>query len=224
MKKLSKINKLGIEAFKNAIRLHFDSIKLFQDGSLPSAYALSILSQEEIGKSFLMAEVMFQDVDSRGMGTEYANIVLKSMLSHRTKQGWFSRQADDIFKYHGNKYPKIVQDISSGKLDEEKQNAIYVGVTKTNNKIDLLNGKVIVPVKRVKPQKVSWHITRVNDLIVELSEGIWRDLTSIDLDGIEKILTLDLVKKLEKLWPIKSRSSITKLRKFRKFEISTEYD
>lgn len=224
MKKLSKINKLGIEAFKNAIRLHIDSIKLFKEGSLPSAYALSILAQEEIGKSFLMAEVIFQDVDGLGMDKEEANITLKSMLSHKTKQGWFSRQADDIFKYHGKKYPKIVQDISNGKLDEEKQNSIYVGVTKTHNKVNLLSGKVIIPSHRVKSQKVSWHITRVNDFIIEFSEGIWRDIAMIELEGIERVLTLDMAMKLEKLWPAKSKESTVKLRKYRKFEVSTEYD
>lgn len=46
-----KLNKIATEALRNAIRLHFDAILLYENGSFPSALQLSILSLEELSKA-----------------------------------------------------------------------------------------------------------------------------------------------------------------------------
>jgi len=220
-KKLKKIEKLASESLLNGLRLHRDSITLYKNGAIPSSYMLSILSQEEIGKSFLTNDVVFQDVDNVGIDSKYAGKIVNAMLSHRIKQASFSREVDDFLKYHGKKYPRIISEISSGKLNERKQNATYVGVTKKGNKPDLIGGKLIIPIRKVKPEQAKFHITRVNDFLISLIEGSRRGLLYIE-DPIDKLLTIDLVKELEVLWPNKSKEAIFKLRKYRRYDIEDE--
>lgn len=223
MGNLNKIKKIATESFSNGLRLHKDSITLFKQNSIPSSYMLSILAQEEIGKSYLMSEIIFQDTDNTGLvDNEYTKLITKCMTSHQVKQGWFSRQADDFFKYSGKKYPKIIKEISSGKLEENKQNSIYVGVTKSKNKIDLANGKVIIPEKRIKINQAEFQITRVNDFIIEFIEGVRRGILCVDVDGVDGLLTINLAKELETIWSNKSKSTISKLKKYRKFEIDDD--
>jgi len=219
---MKKIKNLAGASFSNGLRLHRDSIALFKIGSIPSSYALSILAQEEIGKAFLLAEIVFQDVDNNGLDLEYSKLILKCMRSHKVKQGWFSQQVGDFFKYPGKKYPKIFKDVYSGKLDEDKQNAIYVGVTKTDNKPDLMRGKIIDPSKRTKPKQAEKHITRVNDFIIEFTEGCRRGILCADPEEVDELLTMGLVAELESLWPKKSKSSIAKLKKYRKYDIDED--
>lgn len=37
-----KLNKIATESLRNTIRLHFDSILLYRNGSYPSAFQLSV--------------------------------------------------------------------------------------------------------------------------------------------------------------------------------------
>ena len=46
-----KLVRIAIESLRNSLRLHFDSILLFNNGSFPSAYQLSVLSLEEFAKA-----------------------------------------------------------------------------------------------------------------------------------------------------------------------------
>jgi len=222
MSSLKKIEKMAVLALFNGLRLHRDSITLFKFGSIPSSYALSILAQEEFGKHFLLKEIIYQDYENIGLDDECAKETLKLMCSHKIKQGWFSRQADDIAKYHWKKYPKIIKDISSGKLDNDKQNAIYVGVTRTLGKLDLIKGKIIDPLKRIKINKVKFHITRVNDFLIEMIEGSKRGILDYDFDEENDFMTLNLVKELESLWPDKSLESKATLKKYKKYPIDPD--
>ena len=46
-----KYERFSTEAIKNAIRIHYDSILLFENESYPTSYHLSVLALEEIAKS-----------------------------------------------------------------------------------------------------------------------------------------------------------------------------
>ncbi len=225
MKNLGKIRKLASVAFLNGLRLHKDAITLFKVGSFPSSLALSILSQEEIGKSFLMSEVIFQNIDNEGIGEEESVLLLQSMLSHKTKQGWFSREVGDFFKYKygSKKRSKIYNDVLSGKIEEDKQNSIYVGLTKTKNKLNLQKGKVIDPKARIKAKQAETHITRVNDFVIELIEMTRRGLGGVNVEEVNNVLTMELVVDLERMWPTKSIASKRKLSAYRKYDIDLDY-
>src|SRR3989344_5798437 len=152
MKNLKKVSKVSALAFRNGLRLHKDSIFLYKNKSYPSSYQLSIIAQEEIGKSYIMEEHILQmGGRTKDINSDLVKVIIDAMLSHRVKQGWFSRQADDVWKYHGKKYPRIINDISSGRLEEKKQNSTYVGLTKQAGKVNP-NGKVINPEKKVKQE------------------------------------------------------------------------
>ena len=56
---LRKIDRMGVFAFENAIRLHEDSVCLFANDRLPSAFALSVLSLEELGKYFMLEDFVW---------------------------------------------------------------------------------------------------------------------------------------------------------------------
>lgn len=219
---LKKIHKLAVLSLLNGLRLHKDSIKLYEAKSYPTSFALSILAQEEIGKYFLLKETIYQDVDEAGVDVESAQEILNAMRMHRVKQGWFSRLADDIFKYRGKRYPRIIREISTGKLDAEKQNALYVGVTRTKNKLDLIKGRVINPVSRIKDSTAQMHITRVNDFLIEMIESSKRCISGYDLDDEYEFLTMELVFELENTWPKKSKESVKKLLEYRKHPIDPD--
>lgn len=57
LKKLEKMEEL---TFKNALRLHFDSITMYKNRSYPTAYFLSILALEELGKASLLDDFVWQ--------------------------------------------------------------------------------------------------------------------------------------------------------------------
>ncbi len=85
-----KYDKFAGAAFKNALRLHFDSIVLFRNRSYPSAFALSILSMEEFAKSYLLENLYYHGIaDQTFMTTELRKIVSNSLLSHTHKQRSF---------------------------------------------------------------------------------------------------------------------------------------
>lgn len=46
-----KLNKIATESLRNTIRLHFDSMLLYENGSYPSALQLSVLALEEFSKA-----------------------------------------------------------------------------------------------------------------------------------------------------------------------------
>ncbi len=63
---LNKIDKMALLSFQNATKLHLDSILLFNNDSYSSANYLSIISLEELGKIFLLADFLFHSrVDGR---------------------------------------------------------------------------------------------------------------------------------------------------------------
>jgi len=221
MKNLKKVAKMSRLAFLNALRLHSDSIFLYKKKSYPSSFLLAVLAQEELGKTFLLEDHVYRTRTSEKtdeLDLEYGKLFLEGLKSHKIKQGRFSREADDVWKYRGNRYPREVREISSGALDERKQNATYVGLTKDGKKINL-KGRVINPVTKIKSKDCESYITRLNDYIIELSEGCRRGIYTVDTEELDSELTLNLVSELESLWAKKSKDSVNKLNKIRKFSI-----
>lgn len=218
--KVKKAAKIAELAFLNGTRLHKDSILLFKNHSYPSAYQLSILAQEEIGKAFLMEDYVFYYAqNSKSLPREYIKLLEAVFTSHQPKQGAFSGQADESYEHKGHlKIPKVMREASSGMLEIRKQNATYVGLERKNSKV-IFTGKIFVPEKLVRPVSVKRMITRVNDFVIDLCEGFQRGIYAVETEELERQLTLTLAEELESLWPNKNVKSKKRLAKIRTFEI-----
>lgn len=92
MLNLKKLEKISYLAFNNALRLHHDSIYLFNDDRYPSAYFLSVLAQEELGKMSIIDDFNWHSrVDGRM--PKFEEEWLKLLYKHSYKQTAFIRHS-----------------------------------------------------------------------------------------------------------------------------------
>ena len=126
-----KLNKIATESLRNTIRLHFDSVLLYGNGSYPSALQLSVLAMEEFSKANWVNHYIWSSETNDGYpDAEFEQEWLKLLYLHPKKQWKFvAREKDDYS-------PKFISLIQGRKLEEKKQNAIYVGLTRSKGKID----------------------------------------------------------------------------------------
>jgi AbiV family abortive infection protein len=97
--------------------------------SFASAFALSVLANEEFGKGFAIAEICFQAKFENRLGAEDEK-TLKALLSdHKLKQGWFRS-----YVFGGVLTPKgFIKHFE--RIQADKNNAFYVGVRSGNHQI-----------------------------------------------------------------------------------------
>lgn len=214
-----KLSKLAGVAFENAIRLHLDSIAMFNNGaSYPTALQLSILAQEELGKAFLLEETVFRTWSKEWPEDFQKETVRDALRQHKLKQGWFNRFAVDFTARHRMVISRFTTDVVSGKLEDQKQNATYVGLTNEvvggKKKVNL-SGKITHPWS-IKPSDPERQITRVNDLLIVYTEGFIRGVYSTDIYDIATHMTKKLVDELCNQWPKSSYYTQINLRRLRK--------
>jgi AbiV family abortive infection protein len=80
---------MSILCYKNAIRLHQDSILLFKRKSYPSANALSIIAIEEMGKYQSLSDALFYGYFEGGSDEAFIVDFLSETYDHRLKQRVF---------------------------------------------------------------------------------------------------------------------------------------
>lgn len=126
-----KLNKIATESLRNTIRLHFDSILLYENESYPSALQLSVLALEEFSKASWVDHYIWSSETNEGYpDSKLEQDWLKLLYLHPKKQWNFvAREADDYS-------PKFISLIQSRKLEEKKQNAVYVGLARSKGKVD----------------------------------------------------------------------------------------
>jgi AbiV family abortive infection protein len=151
-----KLNELQYECFQNALRLHFDSVLLAKARSFASAFAISVIASEELGKGFGIEEISFQAGLGGGLGDEYKKFLRVLFSDHKLKQGWF---ASSLIGIGG---PKAVLKRYQT-IQVAKNNAIYVGVRKGNHQI--------VRPFLVSASKTKQQIRTVNDALIGLVEA-----------------------------------------------------
>lgn len=154
---LRKMDRLGVLSFENALRLHEDSIVLFKRQRFPSAYALSVLSLEEIGKYFIIEDFVWHSrIDGRYPPEWEQNIVCLA-YNHRHKQNRFAHHVDlPMFA------KRAIKDIYDGKVEKKKQDAIYVGLPRRGKHVDL-KAKIINP-SRLSERQARNQITLLRSL------------------------------------------------------------
>ena len=207
---LNKVDKMAGLSFENGLRLHFDSILLFKNQSYPSAYFLSVLAIEEIGKAFLLGDFLWHSLCDGRMEQEWEQRILERVFSHRFKQSSFARVFDLIAK------SGFVKSLYHGELETVKQNSVYVGLARDKRKINL-KGRINNPLKigRMKAQK---QITNVNDCLLEFTLGVMKQVYGVDSPCVEDLLHKRLLSQLKDQWPLIGRKTKIRLKKLEEID------
>ncbi len=88
-----KIARMSILCYKNALRLHWDSIFLYKRKSYPSANALSIIAIEEMGKYETLSHALFYGYFEGRNDEAFVADFLSNTYDHRIKQRIFLNQS-----------------------------------------------------------------------------------------------------------------------------------
>jgi AbiV family abortive infection protein len=192
--KLHKFERMAVLAFRNALRLHEDSIELYRLRSYPSAYALSVIAAEEIGKFLLLEDVVWNTQVNGPAEPEWEQKWLAPMLDHGVKQSRFARHAE--LSVIGT---PLLHRIGSGELEQRKHRALYVGLPTAKRKLNV-RGRIMSP-HTVKRRTAEEQITLVNDFVIVFAAGVVFETMGTDLAAMESILTLRLANRLMRRWP-----------------------
>jgi AbiV family abortive infection protein len=194
-----KIEKIGELSFKNAVRLHKDAVILYKKSSFASAYFLSVLALEEIGKVHIVEKMLSWEGD---LG-EYEQEFLIMLYDHTKKQGYFYNNSYFNDWISGNsKHRSFVEGVWKGLLEKEKHKSVYVGLPKDKRMIDA-KGRLTNPMK-VDAKKASKQLTLVSDEILSLAFGHIYQIYGIDNEQVTKHFTRSFFNQMQKLWSIKS--------------------
>lgn len=230
LKKLAKIEEL---ALKNALRLHYDAMSLFKIKSYPSAYFLSVLSQEEIGKARILDDIVWYSMPNEDMPEGWKQIWVDRIFDHGAKQKQFILQGGiAVPDYRHELYDKdFFKKVFSGGIEQLKQNSIYVGLPRHKKKTEIqdadklglpykkaiadLRGKICSPFN-VKREKAEKQITVVNDFLIDYIMGIIYGYYTWDNENISRFLNKNLLKRLETAWQFKSHKLCKKIKILKK--------
>lgn len=192
-----KLNRIATEALRNAIRLHFDSILLYENDSFPSAFQLSVLALEEFSKANWVDHYIWTSETNEGYeDDEFEQGWLKLLYLHPAKQWNFvARETDDYS-------PNFISLIQSRQLEEKKQNSIYVGLSRAKGKIDA-DSRISTP-WRIKQKDARQIISIINDELLRICGRIEED--EFYFEGgrdMDDVFDYEIYNKLLK-WPHKS--------------------
>ena len=87
---INKIARMAGLAFQNALRLHFDAIRLYKIPSFASALALSVLSMEELAKANALEDIAWHALIDNAPISDGWNISRKYFYDHKSKQMSFA--------------------------------------------------------------------------------------------------------------------------------------
>lgn len=193
-----KFRRLAIESLRNSIRLHLDSIFLFEVGSYPSAFQLSVLALEEFSKAKWLEHYIYSSETNEGYpDIEFEKKWLRLLYSHPEKQWAFI--ARDLTDFSPN-FSAFVED---GKLEQKKQNATYVSLPRIKGKVDI-DGRISVPTIKVKLKDARQLISFINSEFLAICWRIHDVEFYFDVDGMDDVFDDPIFMKLVS-WPHKSR-------------------
>lgn len=208
---LNKVDKMAGLSFENGLRLHFDSILLFENKSYPSAYFLSVLAIEEIGKAFLIEDFLWHSLCDGRMEKEWEEKFLERIYFHTAKQSSFARTFDSPIGT--SRFFKLLY---KGELEIFKQNSVYVGLARNKRKVNL-KSRINNPLK-IDQTKAQKQITNVNDCLLEFTLGVIEQVYSVDSSCVENLLNKRLLSKLKGKWSLVGGKTKTRLKKLEKIE------
>lgn len=192
-----KFKKLIIESFRNGLRLHFDSILLFDNGAFPSAFQLSVLALEELSKSNWIEHYYNISIGGNGFPDQkFEQDWLKLLYIHTRKHKAFF--GDGI---SGNYTSKFIKFIKSGGLERKKQKATYVGLDKKGKQIDV-NSRISTP-NQIKENDAKQIISLLNDGLKNLCMEKKFHEPDLSITIKNELITDELLSKL-KQWKYRS--------------------
>jgi AbiV family abortive infection protein len=192
-----KLIKIATESLRNSLRLHFDAILLYNNDSYPSAYQLSVLSLEEFSKALWIEHY----IDASETNTGYSTASdehewLKLLYLHPKKQWNFV--AREFFNYS----PKFIKLIESRELENRKQNATYVGLSRSKGTINI-DARISLP-WQIKQKDAKQMISIINSEFLRICKLIEDDddncYFSYSARKMDTVFDYEIFKKLLS-WP-----------------------
>jgi AbiV family abortive infection protein len=93
-----KFKRIATESLKNGIRLHFDSILLFNNKSYPTSLQIAIIAIEEIAKAKWVEHYYYSSITNDGFPEkDFEQKWLKLLYFHPKKQ--YAFLARELFEY-----------------------------------------------------------------------------------------------------------------------------
>lgn len=204
MRNQEKAARLAAAAFLNACRLHRDSVLLYRNSRYPSSFQLSVLAQEEIGKTFRLEDFIFRVRLGEHDPDESWPELLKDLLSHSRKQFWFTKQEFDRVlpgrPLGGPRIFRLMDEALAGQMERRKQDAALVGLTRDDRGKPDPRGRIVRPDVRVGERLAAEQLTRVSDVLTWLVEGHQRGVLVVDTEEVSECLTRTLETELSELW------------------------
>lgn len=187
MASVSKFDELAGYALENGIRLHLDSIEAYSRQSYATAYQLSIIASEELGKAFMIEDYVFNSwandwSDKDPVTKKYLTDIFSN---HTTKHRVFAYHVNSFLQRHPlmRNSSSIIKHLYLGKSEEDKQKSTFVGLTKKGKKVDI-NGKMVIPRLFAQPDKSKKQITLNSDFLRVYIDGFLRGAYSTDSYGM----------------------------------------
>lgn len=112
-------------------------------------------------------------------------------------------------------FVKLMQEVADGKLEQDKQSAVYVGLKRDNKRKIDINGWIRHPFKVIE-EKDEKQITKINDSLVDLCMGVINDYYIVDNENIEKMTSKKLLAELERNWKKKSSKALARIKSIEK--------
>jgi AbiV family abortive infection protein len=194
---LYKWKKLGKESLLNALRLHRDAILLFNAGSFPSAFQLSVLSLEEFAKAKWVEHYYYSSITNGGFDeAESEQKWLKLLYVHLEKQ--YAFVARDMSEYH----PSLVEFIKSGGLERRKQQAVYVGLDRDRKTVHVRD-RILLP-SSVKQKEVKRMISWINAEFIFIHKILTLYEQYFGIDEMDEVMLSPSAGVIFE-WPYKSR-------------------
>ena len=191
-----KFKRIATESLINGIRLHFDSILLFNNKSYPTSLQISIIAIEEIAKAKWIEHYYYSSITNDGFpDKDFEQKWLKLLYFHPKKQYEFL--ARELFEYS----PKFVDFVQKGQLELQKQKATYVGLEKTKGNIDV-NSRISIP-EKVKESDAKKIISLLNDVLIEICENKIFQEYYFGIEEMDKVIDEKLLDRLKK-WKYRS--------------------
>lgn len=191
-----KLKKISIESFINGLRLHFDSIFLFNNNSYPASFQLSVLAMEEFSKSDWVEHYYWSSITNGFPDVDFEQEWLQLLYLHPKKQITF------IWRTMHQEYsPKFVKLVEDKQLELKKQRATYVGLDKVKGIIDV-NSRISLP-SRIKEVDTKKMISMINDYVKDICKRKYSQGFYFDIEEKDKIINRKLEKRLLN-WKFKS--------------------
>ncbi len=194
--RLIKLRRFAYLSFQNAIRLHSDSILLFNEGRHQTAFYISVIAMEEMAKAKELEHFWFHSYTDGRVDSDFEQKFLLRLYDHKKKQNAFA--AREMFDYS----PKFLKLIDSKQLDIMKHRALYVGLQRIKNKVKI-KGKVLTP-DSIKKADAKRQISLINSELKEFIRLMDAQDACFDIEEMDQLLDKSTTRNLVSSWKHKT--------------------